>query len=117
MALLSGDMMHFAQRNLHQDITYWGPGATNLYGQGASAAPILIKGRWEDKIQQVATPSGEEVTSSAEVFVDRDVAISGFLARGDHVDSPDPISDAREIQSYNTAPDLRNLGSERRAYL
>lgn len=110
-------MQHFALRNLLQDITYWAPGAQNVYGHTGSAAPVLIKGRWQDKIQQIVRPGGEEVTSSAEVFVDRDVAISGFLAVGDHTASLTPTPEAREIQTYNTVPDLRNLGSERRAYL
>lgn len=110
-------MMHFAQRNLRQDLTYWGPGALNKYGQQDSIAPVLIKGRWQDKIQQVATMSGEEVTSKAEVFVDRDVAVSGFLALGDHTNSPTPTEGALEIQNFSLIPDLRNLGSERKAYL
>lgn len=110
-------MMHFAQKNLRQDITYWGPGVQNLYGQAAPAAPILIKGRWQDKIQQVVSMSGEEVTSSAEVYVDREVAISGFLVLGDQTDQPTPTDDAREIRNYSSMPDLRTLGAERKAYL
>lgn len=111
-------MMHFAQRNLRQDITYWPPSAQNEYGHAGYGAPILLKGRWEGKVQQVRTPSGEEVTSTAQVFLDSDVAISGFLAPGDLTDQNTPPADvAYEIQNFMATPDLRNLGTERRAYL
>lgn len=110
-------MMHFAIKNLHQDITYWAPTANNEYGHAGFAAPVLIKGRWQDKVQQVRKPNGEEVTSSAEVFVDRDVADSGYLMLGDQTAQATPPEGAREIQSYASVPDLRNLDSERKAYL
>lgn len=110
-------MTYFAAKNLRQDVTYWGPGAQNEFGQTGSAAPILLKGHWEDKVQQIRRPDGEEVTSSAQVFLDEDVAVSGFLALGDFTAQATPPAEAREIQSFNSIPDLRNLGKERRAFL
>jgi hypothetical protein len=113
-------MMHFAIRNLQQDITYWAPGAQNVYGQTAPAAPVLLKGRWMDKIQQVRRPNGEEVTSGAEVLLNADVAVSGFLMLGDqtaHATPPGGLDGAMEIQNFSKEPDLRNLESQRKAYL
>jgi hypothetical protein len=114
-------MTHFTQRNLPQDITYW-PLAngvvTNDFGHADTAAPILIKGRWEAKTQQVRRADGEEVVSTTQVFVDRDVQISGYLALGDHTTgNPPPTEEAQEIQAFNTTPDLRSLGKERVVYL
>jgi hypothetical protein len=109
--------MHFAQKNLRQDITYWPPSAQNIYGHASSGEPILIKGRWENMNQQIRKASGEEVMSRAEVFVDRDLSISGFLAQGDLTTEVTPPEGALEIQDFRTTPDLRNLGHERRAYL
>jgi hypothetical protein len=111
--------MHFGQRNLIQDITYWAPdssGATNDFGQAITGNGVLIKGRWEAKVQQIRNPQGDEVTSTSEVYVDRDVAIGGFLKEGDFAGSP-LETDAQEIQNLLTTPDLRNLGTERRAFL
>ena len=106
-------------RNLRQDVTYWAPaadGGTNDFGQPNTDNGVLLKGRWEDKVQQVRTQSGEEITSMATVYVNQDVAVNGFLKLGDF--SGQPLnSDAREIVSYQTIPDLRNLSTERRAYL
>lgn len=110
-------MVGVVGRNLQQDITYWAPSGNNEFGHAGYANPILIKGRWENSSQQIRRPTGEEVVSRAQVFVDRDVAISGFLALDDHTAESSPVSDAREIQDFRTTPDLRNLETERRAYL
>lgn len=106
-------------RNLRQVVTYWAPdpdGGTNDFGQPIVADGILLKGRWEDKVQQVRTQSGEEVTSMAVVYLNRDVSVNGFLKLGDFNGQPFN-SDSREIISYQTTPDLRNLSTERKAYL
>lgn len=111
----------FPARNLRQDITYWAPAnapVTNDFGHADMSPPILIKGRWEAKAQQIRRPDGEEVVSTTQVFVDRDVSISGYVALGDHTaGNPPPTEAAQEIQAYNTTPDLRNLGTERVVYL
>lgn len=109
--------MEWTQYNLNQDITYWRPSAQNEYGHAGSEAPILIKGRWETSTQQIRKPSGEEIISRAEVFVDRDLEISGYLALGDKTGEVTPSSDAQEIQDFRITPDLRNLDAERRAFL
>lgn len=115
-------MSRFTTRALSQDITYWPPsvdGLTNDFGHPIFGTPILIKGRWEDRIQSVRKNTGEEVVSMAEVFVDRAVDESGYLAPGDLTTEADPegLSTAREIQAVLTTPDFRNLDHERRAFL
>lgn len=113
-------MTHFTQRNLRQDLTYWAPsasGITNDYGHAIPQAPTLIKGRWEDKVQQVRKPNGDEFIAQSEVLVDRDLEVGGHLALGDQTASSTPSSGAWEIQEFRKSPDLRNLGHERRAYL
>lgn len=111
--------MAFPQNNLLQDITYWAPpsnGETNDFGQPVVASGVVIKGRWENKVQQIRRLDGQEVVSSTQVYVDRDVAVSGFLKLGSFFGQP-VASDATEIQSFQSTPDLRNLGQERKAYL
>lgn len=114
-------MGRFTSRSLLEDITYWPPtsGATNDFGHPIFVTPVLITGRWEDKLQQIRKANGEEVTSSTMVYVDRDLDISGYLAQGDLTDEVSPlvIDGAKEIQATMTTPDLRNLDHERIAYL
>jgi hypothetical protein len=111
----------FVNRNLNQDITYWPRAngqATNDFGHANLGAPILIKGRWEDKTQQIRKPNNDEVVSSAEVLVDRDLELGAYLAKGDRVALGAAVpEDAYEIQDFRSTPDLRNLATERRAYL
>jgi len=103
---------------LNQVLTYWAPAGTDRFGAETFATPILIKGRWEDRTEQVRTPSGDEITSRSVVFVDRPLAIGGYLAKEDMTVTNDPtIAGALEIQSWAEVPDLRNVTAERRAYL
>lgn len=113
--------MHFVLRNLNQDVTYWAPSTQNIYGQTGYAAPVLMKGRWQGRVQEIRKPSGDETISQAEVFLDGDVVVGGFLALGDYVTPPNnlavPPVGSFEIQLFVSTPDLRSLGTERRAYL
>jgi len=109
------------QRRLPQTLTYWGPsGRSDRFSKPIFDAPILINGRWQAKIQQVRTTSGQEITVNSEVYVDRDLAIDGYLGVGDLTTNADPTGaevPASPIKSWNTMPNLRNLDQERIAYL
>ena len=109
--------MSFIQANLHQDVTYWGPGEQNRYGSVDYVAPIKLKGRWEAKTEQIRKPNGDLVTSTSQVYLSAPVAEGGYLILGDHTASPTPTGGAQEVQGYQETPDLRNLDSERKAYL
>jgi hypothetical protein len=111
---------HFTQRNLIQEATYWAPsgqaGETNDFGHPILGNGVLIRCRWEDKVQQIRKANGDEVVSGAEVLVDRDLVAGGYLKLGDFAGQAWE-SDAHEIQDTRSTPDLRNLGTERRVYL
>lgn len=111
--------MNYITRNLLQEGTYWPPTTNGEYGVSGYSAPVSVKMRWEDRIQKVMKPSGEEVMSQAVVYVDTDLQVGGYLAKGDQTAhaSPYDFTGANEILSYKEVPDLRNLASERRAYL
>ncbi|MEB3026007.1 hypothetical protein, partial [Parvimonas sp. M13] len=75
--------------------------------------------RWEERNELVRTPSGDDITSRARVFVDRRVTIGGKLILGDKTAyvNPDEVEGAETIQVYNEIPDLRNADQLRKAYL
>lgn len=101
-----------------QDITYWVKTGKNSFGEETFGPPTLIKGRWEDRNEQVILPSGEEVVSKAVVFVPQMVTIGSRLAKGDHTSEPDPeVAFGREIQAVLEIPSLRTNQVERRAIL
>lgn len=60
-------------RNMKQDATYWAPGPNDGFGGQLMLSPILIKCRWQDQAVLFRDTSGREVTSSAVVYVDRDL--------------------------------------------
>lgn len=107
------------QPGLVQDLTYWGPAGEDRYGNRAFANPVLIKGRWEERNEEVTTIGGETITSAAIVYVDRDVAVNGYLAQGDSTGVSDPhlTTGAAQIQAYQQIPDLRNAAAMRKAVL
>jgi hypothetical protein len=104
---------------LNQDITYWAPAAENQYGVRNHAAPILIKGHWETKNEQISTIGGDLITSRAIVIVDRDVGVDGFLAQGDQTGAAEPtaLPEAWEIRSFMDEADLRSCTKVRKAVL
>lgn len=112
-------MTRFGAHNLNQPATYWGPNGsqTNDFGHPVLSPGVLVNTRWQQKVQQVRRVNGEEVTSTTEVFVDQDLAVGGFICKGSFVGQALPTADAQEIQSWQVTPDLRNLTSERKAFL
>lgn len=95
-------------RNMKQDITYWAPGAPNVYGGRAYVAPVTLKGRWEGRQELFRDKYGQEVMSRARVYCESPVALDGYLYLGTSVAAdPTTLSDAFEIRQTGSIPDLR----------
>lgn len=112
-----------AGRNLNQDITYWAPGTRNSFNELTFIAPVVLKGRWKEKAEQVRSPKGDVLTTRALIHVDRPVEESGWLAQGDQTAFTDPtltglsVHECAEIIDYQSCPDLRNLETSYKAYV
>jgi hypothetical protein len=105
-------------RLLRDDVTYWPPVVENKFGFESHGAPIVFKGRYEERNERVRKPGGDEITSTAVVFCPQPVVPGGFIFKGDASMDPDPFAaGALEIQAYVEVPDIRNASAERRAYL
>lgn len=104
---------------LNQDLTYWGPGQENQFGVKTHAAPILIKGRWQDHFEEIHTVGGNVINARAIVYPNQDLEVNGFLALGDHTASAEPtaVPVASEVLAYFEDPDLRSMGKVRKAVL
>lgn len=101
-------------------VTYWAPTGKNLYGaQNAFVAPVTLAARWEDRQEKVVSAKGVEFVTTAVVFLPQHVDLGGYLAQGDQTSHADPstLEGAHEIKKLSTIPDLRNVLTERRAYL
>lgn len=103
---------------LNQTITYWPPIGEDEYASPIFGAPQVIPGRWEDRMDQVRSPTGDLINSKAMVWLDIEFDIGGYLALGDHTGQVSPtMALASEIRSKIEIPDVRSVSMERRAIL
>jgi hypothetical protein len=69
-------------RNMPHRATYWSPGTVATFGQRTYGAPVNITCRWQDSTELARASDGQEFTTSAVVYPDRDVELGGLLAPG-----------------------------------
>ena len=114
--------MRLLRRMLKQTCVYWDVDEMNEEGQRTFKAPVEIKCRWEDTNEQFIDRNGQPQTSSAKVFVDRDVTLLGVLwlppdniqlaegeAIGQLTDESRPFNNpgAFEIRKFGKIPTLK----------
>ena len=111
-------------RELREVCTYWATQPSDFEDGGYTfEAPLLLKCRWENKVQLVVDDQERKFQSMIQVWVDRPVQTEGFLARGDHTKVADPtaflnttLPIAFRVRSTSRCTDLRNLRIEHKAY-
>lgn len=102
----------------NQTITLWIKTGENGYGEETYAAPEVFQGRWENRSEQVRTPTDEEITSKAIIWVEEGIPIGSRLALGDYTGVDDPsLANASEVQAVFSVPSLRTNEMEHRAIL
>lgn len=102
--------MGIITRMRKQKAVYWPCEGYNAYGQPVLGTPVEITCRWQDVTVVFKNEKGEDQTSKAQIFVDRDVVVNGRLWRGLLVDAPaNPITDRTTvtIQRFEKLPNLR----------
>lgn len=110
-------------RNLRHDVTHWRVTGSDGFGGSTFATPVLLKGRWEDKVEQFRNSLNEEVVSHSIVYLLTDVETGDYLALGDHSDTTDPLilnssgTIARTVEQQHRSTDLRNLVALRKVFL
>ena len=104
--------------DLPQDITYWAFVSEDEFGSITFAAPVVIKGRWEDTVRLFTDLRGSEFRSLAIIYLESDVAVEGWLFEGKStVADPRTVDRAREIKLFRKIPDVDADEFERRAIL
>jgi hypothetical protein len=100
------------------DITYWAPGTTNKFGGLSYGAPVVIKGRWENKVENIIDHNGQDAVSRAQILTESDVLPTGYLLLGISVETePTEIMGAQEIRIIGTSPNLSNMQKLTTAYI
>lgn len=97
-------------KNMNQTFVYWGSPVNDGSGGFTFAAPVEIKGRMEDCMEIVRSKDGRELVSTAQVFVDRELDMDGYLVEG-NLDTyaavnPQDIAEAFQIMTKGSSPNL-----------
>lgn len=107
----------------NQTATYWASSGRDRDGVDTFASPVAIPCHWEERNEEVTNNNGQTFVSQAVVYLDSNVGVGGYLALGNHTSTADPRGfaaaaiGAQEIKKVSSIPDIRNVRTERRAYL
>lgn len=109
--------MGMQARNLKQKATHW-TAVGDGFGGFTYGTPAIIKCRWEARNAVFRDSQGEEVTSSALVYLASDVSIGDYVYEGETtVADPTTLTEARRVRQFNKMTDLRAIDVQRLAYL
>ena len=94
-----------------QAAVYWPPLPADQYGVPTWGAPVQIKCRWEDTIEEFIDAKGSKAFTRAKVFADRVLTPGGVLFKGtlaaiSSSAAPKDNPGAWEIRSFNNTPNL-----------
>lgn len=98
-----------------QDAVYWPPAKADNFGRPAYGAPVDVKCRWDDVAENFIDPkSGTVAVSNSKVYVDRDVALDGWLWLGTVATipggpgtPPGDVDGALPVRKFEKNPNLK----------
>ena len=114
--------MGLIQKMRRQDAVLFVRGAPDGMGGYAFAAPVQIKCRWEDTSELFINPTGQQETSRAKVYVDRDVAVGDYLWLGTVAQLPgsygvEHLHGCFRVRSFSKLPNMKASEFLRTAYV
>ena len=96
---------------LKQTAVYWGTPTPDGDGARTFATAVEIKCRWEQKVDTITTPDGDDIQSNAIVYCNQSVDRGGFLYLGTLADlssaeavNPMERSGAYEVRFIEPSP-------------
>ena len=98
-------------------ITWWARTGANQWGDPSFAAPVAIKGEWQQKDEMFVAADGEQLVASSVVHVDRDLSIGDYIFHGTAT-WVDPVASGGErIEGWRRSKIPGAAVYVRRAYL
>lgn len=107
-------------RFYRQEVTYWSAGAEDDFGKTIFVGPVIFKGRWEEKTQELQGSKGSSLISKAIVHVPDNIAVEedDYLFLGASIAAdPTTIPKTYKVLQIAEIPNLRNLSTVKIAYL
>lgn len=109
--------MSVATRNLKDRITCWST-VPDGFGGFTFGAPVVMDGKWQDRVVLENDSNGKEIVSRAQVWLSADVELGDYLYKGVSDDAdPTLLADAYPVQDFRKTTDLRSLDIVRKAVL
>lgn len=98
--------------------TLWERKNPDGYGGWTWTAPVLIKSRWEYKMELVVTFTGEQRMSATKVFVNRDIKPGSYLYQGISTKAkPTDQPDAWQVLTFRKIPNINGTIFEQVVWL
>jgi hypothetical protein len=95
---------------LKQTITYWAPTGETQFGGKTFAAPVAIKGRWEDKLENIVDSFGREYVTKSRVYTSQALELTGYIYLGTSVAAdPRGVEGAAEVRTVTSVPSISAL--------
>ena len=104
------------KRLFKDTITYWAS-HEDSFGGFSLSPPIVMKGRWEDRIERVTDSAGDELISRAVVLLDQKVEVDGYLYLGDSSSNRPAEEGAHRIRRVDRIASLTGSKTLWKAYL
>ena len=102
---------------LIHEITVWIPGGRDRYGDTTWNREV-VKGRWEGRAETVTNEEGDQVVSSAIVFLEKRIPKNSYLYKGvSNAEKPEDESEARPVEQFFETDSIDGLQTEYRAVL
>jgi hypothetical protein len=109
---------------LNQTAVYWGSPTSDGQGGRTFDDPVEVSVRWDQRQDLFIDGAGQEVRSSAVVYLSQDVVLGGFLYLGtlDDISSaeeadPMTIDNAFEIRNFEKTGNVKATVFLRKAWL
>ena len=94
-------ILSFIKKVCVQTAVYWGNPSSDGFGKFNYAEPIEIFVRWDEKSKLITLKNGENYISKAEVLVQQDLTLGGYLYLGFLSDlESNPINPITVLGSY-----------------
>ncbi len=113
--------MSLITRMRKQKAIWWKRNGYDEFGKAQFDAPIEVKCRWEDVVEEFVDAQGNTGASRSKAYVDRIMSPGDRLKRGtidfDTEANPLEMDGAYEIRRFDQLPNLRNSETLYTAYL
>ena len=114
-------MSEFFDEWMKDNISYWAVTSTlDTYGKPTFTAPIIILGRWEDKVELITDAAGREIRARARVWFLQDIFIGDYVKLGSFSsgeNDPTLVSEAYEIKDVRIVRSMDGDETERIGFL